>query len=170
MFSRPIAMYDSVTVGEIPPTAKAVAGYVDGNWQTYPELVAKFPQAHKLSIAVFAKDDAECLDIEREDATNEQAAEWVRRQWARGVKKPVLYTSVSNWKPLAKTLGAAGIRHYPWSRKTYRRWSAHYTLSPHRCGRRCGMPGYRRAGATQWTDKALGRNLDESLCAGSFFG
>lgn len=168
MLRRPLAMFDSVNVDEIPAAAKAVAGYVDGKWQTFPELVKRYPDAHKVSIAVFAKDNARCLDIEREDATNAQAAEWVRRQWARGVKRPILYTSVSNWKALAAELKAAGIKRRPYG-KSYHRWSAHYTFKAHRCGRSCGMPGWTRAGATQWTDKALGRNLDESLCARSFF-
>ena len=168
MLSRTVAMFDSVNVAEIPPSAKAVAGYVDGNWKTYPELVRSFPFAHKVSIAVFVKDDADCLDIESQDATNAQAAEWVKRQWARGVKRPKLYTSVSNWKPLAADLQAAGIKHRPWG-KSYRRWSAHYTLKAHRCGRSCGMPGLVRAGSTQWTNKALGRNLDESQAVRSLF-
>lgn len=163
-----LRMFDSVNVAMIPHNAEAVAGYVDGHWQTFPKLQAKFPRAHKLSIAVFAKDDADCLDVESGDATNAEAPAWVKRQWARGVKRPVLYTSVSNWGPLAQELHRAGIKHRPWGR-SYKRWSAHYTWTAHRCDRRCGMPGLRRAGATQWTDKALGRNLDESQVGRSFF-
>ena len=163
-----IRMFDSVNVSEIPANAEAVAGYVDGNWPTFKQVQVKFPKARKLSIAVAAQADADCLDVEPRDATNAQAAAWVRRQWARGVKRPVLYTSVSNWIPLAAELHNAGIYHRPWG-KSYKRWSAHYTFSPHRCGRKCGMPGWSKAGATQWTDKALGRNLDESLCGRSFF-
>ena len=165
---RTIAMFDSVTVSEIPQNAEAVAGYVDGQWQTYRELVVKFPKAKKLSIAVAAEHNAECLDVESGDASNAQAAQWIRRQWGRGVKRPKVYTSVSNWKALQAELSAAGIKRRPWG-KSYRRWSAHYTWKPHRCGRSCGMPGFGRAGATQWTNKALGRNLDESLCSRSFF-
>lgn len=161
-------MFDSVTVSEIPANAEAVAGYVNGRWVTFPELVKRYPHAQKISISVTAQDNARCLDVEPQDATNAQAADWVRRQWDRGVKRPILYTSVSNWKPLAETLGSAGIKHRPWG-KSYRRWSAHYTFKAHRCGRSCGMPGWSKAGATQWTDKALGRNLDESLCGRSFF-
>ena len=164
---RLVAMFDSVNVAEIPENAKAVAGYVDGQWQTIPELDKKFPHAHKVAIAVFAKDNARCLDIEQGDATNAEAAEWVRRQWTHGVKRPILYTSVSNWKALQAELAAAGIKRRPYG-KSYRRWSAHYTYHEHRCGRRCGMPGLGRAGATQWTNKALNRNLDQSACARSF--
>lgn len=168
MRRRTVTMYDSVTVSEIPATAQAVAGYVDGQWRTFPELVKKYPHAHKVSIAVSAQNNARCLDVEAQDATNEQAAAWVKRQWARGVKRPIVYTSVSNWRALDQALRAAGIRRKPWG-KSYHRWSAHYTGTPHRCGRSHGMPGLFRAGATQWTNKALGRNLDASQCARSLF-
>lgn len=161
-------MFDSVTVDQIPANAEAVAGYVDGNWQTYRELLVKFPNARKVSIAVSASSDADCLDIENGDATIAQAPEWVKRQWARGVKRPKLYTSVSNWPALHDALHAAGIHRRPFG-KSYRRWAAHYTGTAHRCGRSHGMPGLLRAGATQWTDKALGRNLDESACTRGFF-
>jgi hypothetical protein len=56
----------------IPKTAEAVAGYVGGHWPTYNQLVKDFPHAHKLSIAVFASEDADCLDIEKGDATPDQ--------------------------------------------------------------------------------------------------
>lgn len=163
-----VRMFDSVEVDQIPANAEAVAGYVDGQWKTYPQLVVKFPKARKVSIATGAVSRADCLDLEKGDATNEQAVMWVRERWAEGVKRPKLYTSVSNWKPLAELLRANGIKHRPYG-KSYRRWSAHYTGKAHRCGRSHGMPGWFLAGATQWTDKALGRNLDESKCARSFF-
>lgn len=163
-----VTMFDSVAVAEIPPNAPAVAGYVDGKWKTYRELLVKFPHARKVSIAVSASSDADCLDVEPRDATNAEAAAWVKRQWARGVKRPILYTSVSNWKALDAALRSAGIKRRPYG-KSYHRWSAHYTYKAHRCNRNCGMPGLTVAGATQWTNKALGRNLDESQCGRSFF-
>ena len=162
-------MFDSVNVAEIPESAKYAAGYIGGQWPTYADgsLRRHLPTARLVSIAVSAKYDADCLDVERGDATNGEAAAWVKRQWARGVKRPKLYTSVSNWKELQAALAAVGIKRRPYG-KSYRRWSAHYTYHEHRCGRRCGMPGLGRAGATQWTNKALNRNLDQSACARSF--
>jgi peptidoglycan hydrolase-like protein with peptidoglycan-binding domain len=51
-----------------------------------------------------------------------------------------------------------------------RLWSAHYTGTAHICGpstcRELGVS----ADGTQWTDKAMGRNLDQSLLAAGFFG
>lgn len=168
MTFRQFTMYDSVNVAEIPSTAKAVAGYVGGKWPTYNNLVVKFPHAAKLSIAISADENARCLDVETGDATNAQAAAWVKRQHARGQPRPILYTSVSNWPALQAALKAGGVSRGIPGRRRYRRWSAHYTGKPHRCTRRCGFGFRGKAGATQWTNKALGRNLDASLCSHDF--
>lgn len=159
-------MFDSTTVGEIPGDAPAVAGYVGGYWPTYLRLVQGFPRAYHLSIAVNAGEDAECLDIERGDAEPYQAPEWVRRQLARGVARPVLYSSVSTMGQVVGALESAGI-----PRSSVRLWTAHYTGYPHVCTpQSCGYGLPDESDATQWTDHSLGRNLDESLCSDSFFG
>jgi hypothetical protein len=162
--ARPTVMYDSVTLDQIPGDAPAVAGYVGGHWPTYFQLARRFPHARRLSIAVNAGEDAECLDVEPGDAVISQAAAWARRQIARGVKRPVLYTSLSQLEQLVAALSHAGLR-----RQDYRLWSAHYTMHPHICGPDCGFGLTSHADATQYTDKALGRNLDESLCEASFW-
>ena len=161
----PITMYDDVSVSLIPRNAEAVAGYVNGRWATWNEVVRQFPNAHKLSIAVSASADAECLDLEPGDAVNAQAPAWVKRQQARGIKRPVVYTSVSNAQPLLNTLSAAGI-----GREQVRLWTAHYTGKPHFCDFRCYRGFNSAADATQYDDKALGRSLDVSLCRDDFFG
>lgn len=158
-------MYDSVTVSAIPKGAPAVAGYVGGRFLTFPTLVKEFPKAHKLSIAVASTQDAECLDIEPGDSTPALAAGWVRRQKARGVERPVVYTSLSGAQALVNTLQTSGL-----PRGSYRLWTAHYTFHAHICDPKCGFGLREPADATQWTDKALGRNLDESLCSNTFFG
>lgn len=157
------AMFDSVTVSEIPADAEAVAGYVGGNWPTFATLVKEFPHAKRLSVAVNADEDAECLDVERGDAINDQAAAWVKRQHAAGVKLPVVYTSVSNVTALLEDLQHSGIE-----RADIRLWTAHYTDVKHRCSHACGYGMSTVADATQWTDRASGKNLDLSLCAGDF--
>lgn len=154
-------MYDSVTVSAIPSDARAVAGYVDGDWPTF-HLLGRF-KANRLSIAVHSDADAACLDIEAGDATAGQAAGWVARQINRGQKTPVLYASRDTLPAVLRELRAAGI-----PRRQVRVWSAHYTDQPHICAPgSCGAAF--TADATQWTDKALGRNLDESLLSDSFF-
>lgn len=159
-----ITMYDSVDLSQIPSNAQAVAGYVGGHWPTYSQLAGKFPQAHRLSIAVQASEDAECLDVEKGDAQIADAPAWVKRQMKRGVKRPVVYTSVSQAQPLLNYLAAYGIH---WSQ--VRLWTAHYTFTPHRCDKACGFGFTGRADATQFSDHALGRNLDSSLCSPDFF-
>lgn len=159
-----LTMYDSITLTEIPKDAEAVAGYVNGRWPTYPKLAALFPHAHRLSIAVTAEADADCLDIEKYDATPAQAPGWVRRQQKRGVKRPVVYCAVSDAKTVLGVLAAAGI-----SRSQVRLWTAHYTKTPHRCTSVCGFGFTGTADATQYTDVAEGRSLDASLVASTFF-
>ena len=161
-----IQMFDTTTPDEVPTgNVQAVAGYVGGHWPTYARLAQDHPQAHHLSIAVNAHEDAECLDVEAGDATPDEAPAWVKRQQGRGVQRPVLYASVSAMAAVLAALARAGI-----DRSQVRLWTAHYTGHAHLCTARCGF-GFRwTADATQWTDRALGRNLDESVCIDSFFG
>lgn len=158
------SMFDTIEVGTVPTNPDAVAGYVGGHWPDYGQLVRRFPHAHHLSIAVDATENAHCLDIERGDATPEEAPAWTRRQHARGLHRPVLYTSVSDAEHLTSVMQSHGI-----PRDQYKLWTAHYDYHPHLCGPHCGYGFTGRADATQYTDRALGRNLDESLCATGFF-
>ena len=157
-----ITMWDSITISEIPANAEAVAGYTSGHWPTYPELVKRFPHAHVLSIAVQASQRARCLDCEPGDASVAQAPQWFRTLADRTQGPPVLYTSASSVGQLIAAMAGAGIK-----RSEYLIWSAHYTFKEHICAP--GTCGYLPADATQWTDKALGRNLDQSICSDHFF-
>lgn len=161
----PTVMYDDINLSLIPKDAQAVAGYVGGRWPTFGRLRAAFPGAkRRISIAVSVGEDADILDIENGDATNAQAASWFVRQRKRGARKPGFYTSVSNVGPLLAVLKRAGI-----GRPEVVIWSAHYTDVSHLCGPKCypGMPTL--ADATQYTDHALGRSLDASRVAPSFY-
>jgi hypothetical protein len=159
-----ITMYDDITLSLIPKNAEAVAGYVNGRWATYPAVVKGWPDAHHLSVAVSSVADADCLDVEKGDAPNSVAADWVKRQVARGLEKPVIYTSVSNVRPLLGLLANSGIK-----RSDVRIWSAHYTFREHLCGPGCGFGMPTTADATQWTDRAGGKSLDQSVCSDGFF-
>lgn len=162
----PVEMYDDVDVALIPVTAEAVAGYVDGKWPTYRTLKARFPKAKfRISIAVFSRDNADVLDVEPGDATILEAAAWVKRQHALGNKKPDVYTAVSWAEKLVNSLSLAGFQYGV----DYRLWTAHYTNLPHLCSPKCGFGFTKIAHATQWTDKAGGKSLDESLCSAEFF-
>lgn len=162
----PTTMYDSVTIEAIPLRARAVAGYVGGQWPTYPQLVKRWPNAQRLSIAVAASEDADCLDVEKGDATPLEAPGWVKRQHARVIQRPVVYSSIAQMQSLLDLLAANGIL-----RSHVRVWTAHYRpdLKPHRCTAACGFGFTGTADATQYTDKAQGRNLDASRLSRRFF-
>lgn len=157
-------MFDAVTVSNIPLTAPAVAGYVGGRFPTFRLLLLKFLKAKHLSIAVASTQDADCLDIEPGDSRPELAPAWVRRQQARGVKRPVVYESRDEVPAVLAALNAARV-----PRSGYRVWSAHFTNIPHICGpSTCGAPF--QADGAQWTDKALGGlSLDQSLLNATFW-
>jgi hypothetical protein len=159
-------MFDSTTIEAIPLDARAVAGYIGGWYLTYWNLVARCPRALHLSIAINAEEDAECLDVEAGDATPAEVPDWVRRQLARGVDRPVIYSSVSTMPAILSLLEEVSI-----PASSIRVWTAHYTQVPHLCGPgNCGYGMRVSADATQWTSRALDSNLDESLCTDNFFG
>lgn len=160
-------MYDDVTPSLMPKDAQAVAGYVGGRWRTYPAIVAGWPKAKHMSIAIAADEDADCLDVEPHDATNAQAAAWIRRQQKLGVRnltKPCVYTYLANAQALVNTLSKAGMK-----RSSYLLGTAHYTGVEHICGPNCGLGFSEKADATQYTDRALGKSLDEWLVGPGFF-
>lgn len=158
-----LVMYDSIYINQIPSDALNVAGYVGGSWPTYNSLVTTFPHANVLSIAPEAYMDAVCLDVEPYDATNSQVVPWLKRQLARGVHRPVIYSSADNQNAVYDEVVAAGIQP-----ADVRFWSAHYA-GEHICGpKSCGNVKFDCDG-TQWTSNALGKTLDQSLLLDSFF-
>jgi len=159
-----IVMFDAVDISQIPAGPAAVAGYVDGAYQTAPALAARFPHAKLLTIAVIPAHDAEGLDVETGDAAPEDAPGWTRRQEARKVQRPCLYASVEPMQAqVIPVLKAAGI-----TRASVRLWTAHYA-GKHICGpSSCGELST-DADGTQWTDQAFGRSLDQSLLLADFF-
>lgn len=161
---KTFVMYDSVDVSQIPKNATAVAGYVGGHWPTFGTLVKLYPRAKKLSIAIAADENASCLDVEKGDASPAQAPGWVRRQHARGNHCPIVYTSLAYAQGLVNLLGKSGLVYG----KDYKLWCAHYTGKQHICSPKCGLGLKVTAAATQYTDKALGRNLDASYCSPTF--
>lgn len=159
-----ITMFDDINLELLPAGDFAYAGYVDGRWPTFPELQRRFPGHRLLDIAVNTGGNATCLDIENGDATIEQAPDWVKRQIVRKVHRPVLYIGAANMKALELTMDAHGV-----PRSAYRLWSAHYTKTKHLCAPfSCGY-GVTEADGTQWTNRALGVSLDQSVLNPEFF-
>ncbi len=169
-----LVMYDDVNVNLIPKNAPAVAGYIGGSWPTYAKVVTGWPHAKHLSIAVSAAFNADCLDVEDRDARPDQAAAWVKKQLklrsqhnGYNTTRPVVYTSAAFGQRLVDILEKAGLKYdqdFMW-------WSAHYDprLGEHICGPSCGFGLKVKAHATQFTDKALNRSLDESVVRPGFF-
>lgn len=155
------------------PAAHALAGYVNGDYANYAELAKASTSAGKFLLSIDVNADtntgAQCLDIENGDATAADAPAWFKATAAAGAKArdfrwfPKLYTSESNLPALVKVMTKAKI-----PRASYLLWSAHYTDKAHICGpSSCGSKV--QADATQWTDRAFGVSLDESLCSAQFF-
>lgn len=152
-------LWDDVNAALIPSGAEYVAYYVDGEFKNYNAVKARFPHATLVSIAVFPKDDADALDVEQGDATIADIYGWLKRQLARGVVRPAIYISGGRIDTMMLTMNANGFH-----RSQYRIWSAHYTGVPHFCAANtCGVTRTAVADWTQYTSRALGRSLDESL-------
>lgn len=112
-------MYDSVNPAAIPADAQLVAGYVDGRYVWTAEAWNRFPSAVQVTIAVFPDTNAGVvLDVERGNATPDQAPGWVMRRRAAGVD-PSVYCTLYAWPAVRQAFAAAGVPepHY---------WIAHW--------------------------------------------
>lgn len=148
-------MYDSVTLSEIPRDPHAVAAYVDGHFANYKEALVAFPHARLLGISTGSRVATDCYDIETGDYHPDEAGHLWHIAADMNVWKPCFYANLSTMPAVKASLDAAGI-----SRNAYRLWVASWddtTIIPE---------GY---DAKQFTDRALGRNLDESVCRSDFF-
>lgn len=123
---QPITMYDSTDVNAVPADCVAFAGYVAGNdWpHNFDELRARFPHAKGASITLTASADADFLDMEMGGGAPDQFPNWVRRQWARGIKRPGGYAPESWWPAIEGELKRQGITFL--KRRRIRRWVAHF--------------------------------------------
>jgi Putative peptidoglycan binding domain len=166
-----ITCFDTAFNDQFPAGAAAYAAYIDGgigNQPNYAYIVSAFPEARHLSIALFASDDADALDVESGASVPSDIPGWFARQVARGVQRPVIYASVSTMESLVRPVVAS----LPGAVSAVRLWTAHYgsVLGPHVCGpSTCGELSV-SADGTQWTSNAMGLVLDQSILADDFFG
>jgi hypothetical protein len=151
-----LSMFDDITLSLIPSDAVATAGYnPPSSWPTYVRLHTVFPHAHNVSVAVSSNSRGECGDFEPGDMTPAVVGKWVRFDEAGGYKKPCVYSSYYEYvNEIRPALAADGI-----ARSTIFEWDADYTYQPHLDA---------SFDATQFTDKALGRSLDESEVSQAF--
>jgi peptidoglycan hydrolase-like protein with peptidoglycan-binding domain len=107
-------MLDSVTSALIPLGTSIVAGYVDGRYRWTPADWARHNGARQVRIAVFAEtDDGLVLDVERGDATPDQAPAWLQRRRAAG-ENPAVYCSASLVASVRAACSASGVPEPQW--------------------------------------------------------
>ena len=165
-------MYDTITNDQFPPGAEAYAAYVDGNLGNQPNfayIVAAFPKAQHLSVALFSNNNADALDVEPGASVPSDIPAWYNAQRKRGIQRPCVYASASTMNDeILPVLSGAGI-----ARGTVRLWTAHYDVGEHICGpNSCGALSI-NADGTQWTPNAVVNgvtlDLDQSLLLENFF-
>src|ERR1700748_3251368 len=102
-------MYDAVTPENVPQGAQMVAGYIGGNYVSYPGLVARCPNAIHISIAVQADQTAQALDCESGDATPQQCPGWATRMRGLGIN-PIVYVQESSWQAVRNAFDNAHVQ------------------------------------------------------------
>lgn len=150
-------MYDSTEPNQVPNHPHAVAYYVDGHFGviTHEEARARWPHARLLPISTGSGVACECYDIERGDYKSSDAPHLFEVATKDGLERPCFYANLSTMPAVIEALHTAGI-----PRDRIRLWVASWD------GVSVIPGGY---DAKQFTDKALERNLDESICKDNFF-
>lgn len=163
-----LRMIDSAYNSQFEAGFDAYGAYGDGGVGDQPNIgfvTREYPKARHFSFAVHARDDADCLDVERFAAVPSDIPGWVARQRKRGIARPGVYASASLMEASClPVLRAARI-----ALASVRLLSAHYA------GRHVCAPSTCRllsvqADGTQWTDRTDNRTADESLLLPDFFG
>lgn len=122
-------MYDTTDIPSsvIPADAQIVAGYIDGKYLSYPDMVTRFPAATHVAIAVFASDElGDVLDVETGDATPAQAPAWIKARRAAGYRRPTVYCPLSSANAVVWACNRAGLSQGV----DFDLWVAHYDGSP----------------------------------------
>jgi hypothetical protein len=146
-------MYDSVSLDQIPAGPHAVASYINGKYQNYAEAMREFPHARHLGISVQHGIAAECYDIENGDYKPADAPYLLKTAEEKGMWRPCFYANLSTMPAVKEALKGT-------PRNSVRLWVADWDDTP------IIPAGY---DAKQFATGALGRNLDESICASDFF-
>lgn len=95
-------MFDGITPGTVPPGAQLYAAYLDGDWPDFAALLAKYPDAIGVPVAVSASyNGGKVLDVENGDATPAESVNWVLARRRAGVN-PTVYCNTSTW-PAVRT-------------------------------------------------------------------
>lgn len=119
-------LYDSTTAGDIPAKAAMVAGYLDGNYQTVPALLKRFPHALIVTITVKGTPGAHVCDTEPGNIGITGAAKWAAAEVKAG-RRPTLYHMASQRGLVRRAVRkSVGLR----KRKLVSYWEADYDGDP----------------------------------------
>lgn len=111
--------YDSTSASAVPAGGDIYLGYVDGNYRSYPGMVARFPGKLVVPISVDPSSNAGLVfDGPPDNATWPGVVGWVVRRRSHGVD-PTVYTDLSSWPTAMAAFRAANVAYPHW-------WIAHY--------------------------------------------
>lgn len=148
-------MYDDVDLDLIPVDPHAVAAYVNGEFANRDDAEKRFPHARILAISVTGIEAHECYDVEAGDYSIDDVPSLFKAAKDGDIWRPCFYADLSNMPAVKDKLNTVVEK-----RDDVRLWVAYYNETP-------DLPsGY---DAHQFTKTALGRSLDESICASDFF-
>jgi hypothetical protein len=146
-------LYDSTNPSLIP-SGPYLAGYINGLYPSYYQIVINNPTSDVLSITVKAKNSdgsyvaADILDIENGDATPDEAPGWT--QAMRALRRPIIWNYCSRlgtWPDTKAAYVSLGVPAPDY-------WIADYTGQPHL------VPG---SFSTQWTDHDNDYDISQTL-------
>lgn len=158
-----VYMYDDVTAALIPADAEYVAYYTDGRYANLAACKARCTKAKFVGIAVKSSDPAEALDVEPGDATIADVFYWLKGKAKKDGPfiAPMIYIQASDADELMMHMDA---NHFV-QKRDFLLWTAHYTGKAHLCGPSTCKECHAEADATQFTNRANGKSLDESVVA-----
>lgn len=93
-------LYDSTTAADIPTTATAAAGYVDGNFAWSLSDWRRFPDVPHITITIAGQGGARVLDWE---SGNPNPSSWAAAEIKAG-RRPTIYTSKANVAAVAAAI------------------------------------------------------------------
>lgn len=101
--------YDSVNPVGCPPDGQVYMGYNDGNYShSYAGMLARFPGKVHISICTNIDGTADCLDVERYDATPAQVPTWLKRMRALH-RTTIVYCSLATVPSVVSAVREAGL-------------------------------------------------------------
>jgi hypothetical protein len=147
--------YGSVTTDDIPTDAQVVFAYKYGTYAQIEAVTAHCPHARLVTVATEDGERADMYDIEHGAMTITGVIDALRLDLDDHVGLRAVYASLDTMPDVRGEIERAGI-----SLADIRPVVAHFTDAPE-------LPAW--ASAVQWTQTALGRNLNEYLLRDSFF-